>query len=145
MFCSYCAYGQLPMDAPCCYICGHSPPYSSQPLYIAKKGISKLPGECPNCRSQYTASGRANIKEDISICIWGTLLTLGIGLIVFIPYVLVHIATKHYTPNRFRIISEKWGSRGWEGQSREGKGWFSPVRCEEGKSRWCEDRVAKMS
>lgn len=107
MFCSYCAYGQLPMDAPCCYICGHSPPYSIQPLYIAKKGIPRLPGECPNCRSQYTASGRANLKEDISICIWGTLFTLGIGLIVFIPYVLVHIATRHYTPNRFRCSNCK--------------------------------------
>jgi hypothetical protein len=43
------------------------------------------------------------------------------------------------------IISEKWGRRGWDGQSGEGKGWFLPAHCEEGKSRWCEDRVAKMS
>jgi len=43
------------------------------------------------------------------------------------------------------IISEKWGRRGWDGQSGEGKGWFLPARCEEGKSKWCEDRVAKMS
>src|SRR6266851_144686 len=105
MFCSYCGYGQLPMDAPCCYICGKAPPYSTQPPSITRKGLPRLPGECPDCRSRNTTSGKDNLKNDIPVAILVSVFTPGAGIVFFIPYLLLRAATNYYAPNRYWCIS----------------------------------------
>lgn len=101
MFCSYCAYGQLPMDAPCCYVCGHSGPYSTQSPSVTRKGLPRHPGECPQCRSRHTTSGRDNLKNDIPTAILVSVITFGTFLLFFIPFLLARAALKYYAPNRY--------------------------------------------
>ncbi len=107
MFCSYCGYGQLPSNAPCCYVCGKSGPYLTQSLYAARSGLLRLPGECPKCRSRNTVSGANDLKKALSVTVVVGIFTVGIGLIFTIPYMLFQAATGAYAPNRYWCVNCK--------------------------------------
>lgn len=107
MFCSYCGYGQLPTDAPCCYICGKPGPYSTQPPSITRKGLSRFPGECPECRSRHTTSGKDELKNDIPSAILISIFTVGAGVVFWIPWLLIRAALKYYDPNRYWCVTCK--------------------------------------
>lgn len=110
MFCDYCGYGPLPANAPCCYMCGRSGPYSTQPPSITKRGLPRLSGQCPRCLSLNTVSGKENLKRDATSFIVLGIFTLGLGWLVFIPFMLYMVVAGYYIPNRYECImcKHKW-------------------------------------
>jgi ssDNA-binding Zn-finger/Zn-ribbon topoisomerase 1 len=107
MFCSHCGYGQLPSDAPCCYVCGNPGPYVTQPLFIERRAIPRLPGECPKCRSRNTVSGSKDFNQALSTILVLCIVTVGVGLIFAIPYMIFQAATGAYAPNRYWCVNCK--------------------------------------
>jgi hypothetical protein len=107
MYCPYCGYGQLPSNAPCCYMCGHAGPYSSDPPSVTRSGLQRQRGECPHCRSRNSTSGADNLKNDVPVALLVSAFTLGMFLVFFIPYLLIRGATKHYNTNRYWCINCK--------------------------------------
>lgn len=105
MYCSYCGYGQLPSNAPCCYMCGKPGPYLTQHLFIERSEVPRFPGECPKCRSRNTVSGESDFKQALSVCIVVSLFTFGAGLIFAIPYMLFQAAKGAYASNRYWCVN----------------------------------------